>query len=137
MRPVGVPGPRRRRQGRQPSGPFRVRGEFGKLRVIQVQPIAQIEDSRYPARDCGHEYRAAGPYDPPRFGECTYPVSALTEMVKRAEQEHRIDRGVTEIQVACIAHSGMEALDLGGLVAELLYVKRHQITMLYPVPELG
>jgi hypothetical protein len=114
-----------------------VRGELGQLGVIQIQPVAQIQDPRYPARDCGYEYGAAGPYDPPRFGECTYPVSALTEMVKGAEQEHRIDRGVTEIQVACIAHRGMQALDPDGLVAELLDVKRHQITMLYPVAELG
>jgi hypothetical protein len=59
--------------------------------MIQIQPITQIEDPRYPARDRGHEYRAAGPYDPARFGECAYPVSALTEMVEGAEQEHRID----------------------------------------------
>jgi hypothetical protein len=91
MRPVGVPGPRRRSQGRQPAGPFDVRGELGKLRMIQIQPITQIEDPRYPARDRGHEYRAARPYDSARFGERMYPVSALTEMVKGTEQEHRID----------------------------------------------
>jgi hypothetical protein len=31
----------------------------------------------------------------------------------------------------------MEAVDPGGLVAELLYVERHQITMLDPVTEFG
>jgi hypothetical protein len=56
-------------------------------------------------------------------------------MVERAEKEHSIHRGVVEIQVARVAHRGMEALGSRGLVAELLDVERHQIAMLDPVPE--
>ena len=120
MRPVGVPGPRCRSQGRQPAGPFHLRGELEELRMIQIQSLTHCHDPCNPARDRGHEYRAAGPHDPPCFGERASPVSALTEMVERAEQEHRIDRGVVEIQVARVAHRGMETLESRGLVAELL-----------------
>jgi hypothetical protein len=58
--------------------------------MIQIQLLTQVEDPRNPARDRGHEYRAAWPHDPTRFGKRTDTISALTQMVERPEQEYRI-----------------------------------------------
>ena len=54
-------------------------------------------------------------------------------MVERAQQEHGVDRGVAEVELAGVTHRGADPVEAAGGGPELLDMEGDQVAVLDPV----
>jgi hypothetical protein len=58
-------------------------------------------------------------------------------MVDRPQEQHGVDCRVAEVELAGVAHRGVDAREVGGVGSELVDVERHQVAVLDAVAALG
>jgi hypothetical protein len=95
--------------------------------VIEVAADETIKQRGEPGDRCGDDQTARA-NDAPSLLERSDPLASLGQVIERAEQEHRIERGIPCLEPASIAQPhGERALGSFTCSGRLLYMERHRI----------
>jgi len=131
---VAVAGERPREQRRHHPGALDLRRPLADLRQRLVEALGQLAvQAGRPAPDGGHEHRHPGPHHPAGLTQRPHPVLAAGQVVERAQQEHGVDRGVAEVELAGVTHRGADPVEAAGGGPELLDMEGDQVAVLDPV----
>jgi len=77
----------------------------------------------------------AGPDDSGGLGQRAHAIRALTQMVERSQEQHGVDGGVIQVDLAGVADPRRDLVHAQR--PQLVHVQAHQVAVLDPVAETG
>ena len=132
---------RAREQGTELTRLFDVGELLDDAVVTKVELVGQYAvDASGPPGDGGDEDRATGPHDARASWRRSQPIIPAGEVVHRPQQEHRINRGVGQIDIERVADRRVHVVEPDRRRcrrSRLFDVERHQVAVVHAAAEPG